>query len=101
MYKRQRQDDADIQLDLASSTISGIWDPSDVNSLTPAPGLDPNDFLNELANGQLFLMVHTRAFPAGAVGGFIVPEPSTGQLAFMALVILGLMRQPKKIGKGK
>jgi len=101
IFGNPRQDDTDIQIDVGSSTIRGIWDPSDVNSLTPAPGQDPNDFLDELTNGELFLMVHTREFPSGAVGGFIVPEPSTARLAVSALALLGLMRRSQINGKGK
>lgn len=97
IFGSPRQDDADIQIEIGSSTIRGIWDPSDVNSLSPAPGQDPNDFLSELAEGNLFLMVHTRQLPSGAVGGFIVPEPSSATLALVAFGLLGLMRRRHRL----
>ena len=75
IFGAPRADDADLSVNVAMSQVSGVWDPSDVNTLTPAPGQDPNDYLAELANGQLFIMVHTREFPAGAVGGVLLPEP--------------------------
>ena len=72
-----REDDADLSIDLAMSQVSGVWDPTDANELTPAPGQDPNDYLDELVNGQLFIMVHTREFSAGAAGGVLIPEPAS------------------------
>ena len=94
IYGNPRHDDADLAVDVANSTITGIWDPSDVNNLTPAPGLDPNDFLDELSSGQLFLMVHTREFPAGAVGGFLVPEPAGYELVLSLAGVAMLWRKP-------
>lgn len=85
-----REDDSQLAVDLTTSTISGIWDPTDVNALSPAPGQNPNDYLDELANRQLFIMIHTRDFSAGAVGGILVPEPGAGPLAWMAIGMLGL-----------
>lgn len=84
-----REDDADLSIDVAAATISGVWDPSDANELTPAPSKDPNDYLTQLASQELFLMVHTRDFPGGAVGGVVLPEPST--LSLCGLCALGVL----------
>ena len=89
VFGAPREDDADLVIDSAESVIRGVWDPSDANALTPAPTADPNDFLNELANGQLFIMIHTREFPAGAIGGVLVPEPTSfGIAASAGLLVL-------------
>lgn len=82
-----RADDGDMTYDAAASTVSGLWDASDKNALTPLPSGKPSEFLTELFNGKLFLMVHTQGVPTGAYGGFLtrVPEP-----AGLALLLTGV-----------
>jgi hypothetical protein len=92
-----REDDADLSLVPAESLISGSWDPTDANELTPAPSVDPNDFLGELSRGELFLMIHTRGNPAGAVGGRVVPEPTAGALSIGAMLGLGCYFRRRRI----
>ena len=92
-----REDDADLVVDVANSLVSGSWDPTDANMLTPAPTFDPNDYLDGWANGELFLMVHTRGNPSGAVGGFVVPEPQGLGLTMVGLTFaVGLVRRQQK-----
>ena len=91
-----REDDADLSVDLLNYTVSGIWDPSDVNSLTPAPGQDPIQYVGELQSGNLFIMVHTREFPGGAVGGILVPEPHSRGLLVLAMIACGFARRGRR-----
>lgn len=93
IFGTPREDDADLLVQPGLSLISGTWDPSDANDLTPAPTFTPNDFLDELAAGELFLMIHTRAFPGGAVGGVIVPEPSSATFLATLMLLGGLFRR--------
>ena len=87
IFGTPREDDADLMIDGALATIRGVWDSSDANNLSPAPTASPNDFLAELRDGRLFIMIHTREFPAGAIGGVLVPEPSSG----LSILLLGLL----------
>ena len=41
IFGAPREDDADLFVDGEASTIRGTWDPSDANTLTPAPSADP------------------------------------------------------------
>lgn len=88
IFGTPREDDADLSIDGSASTLRGIWDPSDANNLSPAPTAAPNEFLTELRSEQLFLMLHTREFPGGAIGGIIVPEPTSGSQALLAALTL-------------
>lgn len=102
IFGAPREDDADLVIESAESLIRGIWDPADANMLTPAPTADPNDLLDELRNGQLFIMIHTRAFPTGAIGGVLVPEPSTfGSVAFWGLLLLSRQASSQRDSRRK
>ena len=79
-----RQDDAELVVDAANSTLSGIWDDSDATMLPvdspwlwSVPISDPMT-LATLMNGEMALMLHTQEVPSGAIGGILtlVPEPT-------------------------
>jgi len=101
------EDDADLVVDYANNTLSGIWDASDaINSATNAP-FDQTvggttkylaDFVDKLENGDLYLAIHT--FGEGgsvAVRGqlYAVPEPSS-QCMLAAVAALGLIGLRRK-----
>ena len=80
-----RNDDADMQFFPSTGEVTGLWDASDANNLTPAPSVAPGDVLDQILNGETFVMVHTREFPGGAFGGVIVPEPTSYSLMLLGL----------------
>jgi len=96
IFGAPRADDADMTFDVLASTVSGLWDQSDENSLAPAPSGKPGDFLTQLLAGEMFLIIHTQTVPSGAYGGFlnVVPEPASAVLFSTAsLSLLGWRRR--------
>jgi hypothetical protein len=75
-------------------TISGVWDNNEGNGTTLAAQLA------NLRSGNLYLNVHTAAFPGGEIRGqIVVPEPGTAVLlAAGALPLLGLVRRRRSRG---
>lgn len=90
VFGAPREDDADMQVFASDYRVTGTWGPEDANSLTPAPSVAPSEIVDELANGDLFAMIHSRAFPDGAIGGklVLVPEPSSIVLIAAGLCVL-------------
>lgn len=101
------EDDADLVVDYANNSLSGIWDASDaINSSTNEP-FDQTvggttkylaDFIDELENGDIYLAIHT--FGEGgsvAVRGqlYSIPEPSS-QTMLAAVALLGLIGLRRK-----
>ncbi len=76
------EDDADLVVDYAANTLSGVWDDSDVSDLNGNGLSDPNDtkpltdFINTLKTGGLYVQVHTNRFDAST--GF--PGELRGQI---------------------
>ncbi len=72
--------------------FAGAWDASDTDAANLA------DQLANLKNGQLYVNLHTNAFPGGEIRGQIVPEPSTSLLATLAFggSLLSLRRRRRK-----
>jgi hypothetical protein len=76
---RGGDDDDDMMFDPAAGLVTGLWENTDADPLAmPAPTVPVSDVVGLLGAGDVFLMVHTNAFPHGALGGFVtqVPEPS-------------------------
>ncbi len=86
-----RQDDANMTFDVANGMVSGLWDDGDENLNPPGPSVKISDVITELKAGELFVMVHTNDFPSGAIGGAIVPEPTTWTLAVAAFAIVAVL----------
>jgi len=96
---RGGDDDDDMVFNAAAGTVTGVWEDSDATPLEAfAPSFPISDVVSGLQNGDFFLMIHTSAFPGGAIGGFIapVPEPSTGVLAVLGVVCLAGMASRKR-----
>ncbi len=99
IFGAPRQDDADLVVDPAALTVSGLWDVGDTN-LTFPPTRDISDpaILDVLFSGKMFLNIHTNEVGSGAFGGFLqrVPEPSgwfaAGRAALPALLGCGRRR---------
>lgn len=91
------------QFDLNSLTtvLSGRWDAADVTQtagLAEGPRTKPvADFVDELRNGEIFLMLHTTGDPAGAIGGFLVPVPEPTALALTACAVLASFGGRRKL----
>ena len=97
------EDDADLVVDYAANTLSGVWDDGDVSDLNGDGVADPNDskpltsFVDALKGGELYLQVHTNRFDAatgfpGEIRGQIIAD-ATGDAAETPepLSALGLM----------
>jgi hypothetical protein len=92
-YNTPAEEDADLTIDYAHHTLSGIYDNGDA-TIDPATGQPYlpfypltskplSDWIDNLENGDLMVAVHTNAsgFPKMAIHGHIgqaVPEPATG-----------------------
>ena len=104
------EEDADLAVDYANETISGIYDISDA-TLDPATG-EPlpqfffittkiiDDWIDELVSNQLYLAVHTAGENGQALlhGDVIaVPEPATsGLLAAGLAALAGAQRRRRQ-----
>ena len=93
IFGMPRNDDADMMFFPADGRVTGLWDASDANNLMPAPSFAPEEFVDELKSGELFLMLHTREFSSGAFGGQLVPEPGSAALLLCGLPIAGWLRR--------
>jgi CHRD domain len=62
-------DTDDLVIDPVAGTLSGIWDADDPTQT----GLTLADYLADLNAGNLYLNVHTPAFPGGAIRGQVLP----------------------------
>lgn len=92
-----RNDDADMQFFPSAGEVTGLWDAADANTLTPAPSFAPGTVLDQILNGETFVMVHTRKFPGGAFGGFIVPEPTSLALMWLGMgVVFATLRRSRR-----
>lgn len=110
------EDDADLAVDYAANTLSGVWDDSDISDLNGNGVADPNDskplsdFITALEAGELYVQVHTNRFDSssgfpGEIRGQILPtfdEPTAstpepvsaiGLVAITGLTGLFLKRQ--------
>ena len=97
IYGLPREDDADVMVDPAAGTISGIWDDSDATPGLPSPSFpisDPN-VLDRLFSEQTALFVHTNEVPSAAAGGLLTIVPEPGSLALLASLglIVGLRQR--------
>lgn len=98
IFGAPRQDDADLIVDFATNSLSGIWDNSDLN--LGGDGLrDPIDSvgiaagIDFLITEEVYIQIHSNAFPApntGEIRGqlLFIPEPST--LSVISLSVLGM-----------
>jgi hypothetical protein len=88
-----REDDADLIVDFANSTLSGIYDNGDEN-FGPDGIRDPGDSvaiseaIDAILLNETYIQVHTRAFPGGEIRGQVkaVPEPTTSTITVLALL---------------
>ncbi|MEL6471476.1 MAG: CHRD domain-containing protein [Cyanobacteria bacterium J06623_4] len=92
------EDDADLSVDYAANTLSGVWDDGDASDLNGNGIADPNDskpltnFVTALEAGGLYIQVHTNRFDSatgfpGELRGQIQP---TAQSTPEPLGLLGL-----------
>ena len=70
----------DIDPDTGDTTITGVWESTDIRPLTP-------EFVSELEAGNLYFNIHSVGFPGGEIRGQIekVPEPT----AILSLALIG------------
>ncbi|MEM8678182.1 MAG: PEP-CTERM sorting domain-containing protein [Planctomycetota bacterium] len=99
IFGAPRNDDDDVMVDPAASTITGLWDDGDASMPgTPVPTVPISDpaVIDLLINGNVALFVHTNEVPAAASGGAltIVPEPQGVILLISAIgALLGWRRR--------
>jgi len=96
IYGMPRQDDINLQVMADASRLTGMWDASDANDLTPAPSFAPSDYLDELLAGELFLMLHNREFAGGAFGGYLMPVPEPASCSMLLLGGLALLGRRRR-----
>ncbi len=101
---RGGDDNDDMMFDAALSQVTGIWEDTDADPLlSPAPTQMISEFTDELAANELYVMIHTTAFPGGAIGGTIqlVPEPSSWLLMGIGFVLLARgLKRPRSRSHG-
>jgi hypothetical protein len=97
-YGMPAEEDADLVVDYANNTLSGVFDYSDatIDPTTGEPYLQffplttkiIDDWLDELHAGDLMFAVHTVAtgFPTMAIHGRIHPVPEPAMMASVATV---------------
>lgn len=76
-----------------TTVLSGRWDAADVAQTAGLPAEGPktkpvSDFLDELAGGELFMMIHTSGNSDGAIGGTLLTVPEPGIMPLLAAWLL-------------
>lgn len=69
---------------------ASTYNPSFVTNNGGSVGSARLAFLGGLASGRAYLNIHTTAFPAGEIRGFLTPVPEPGSLALFGLGAAGL-----------
>ncbi len=80
--------DDDLVLDFGNSTISGAWDADDTAVL--------KENLPALLSGNLYLNVHTVAYPAGEIRGQIIAVPEPAAVLLIGAGLVGLIGMGKR-----
>lgn len=97
-------------LGITSGSYDHTFDMTDANSYNPAyitanggtVGTAFAAFVTGLDGGMAYLNIHTTAFPAGEIRGFLlaVPEPETYALMLLGLAVVGAAARHQRIRAG-
>ena len=108
VYKAPREDDDQLQIDVANNRISGVWDNSDVNFggdgvRDPGDSVAIGSALADILIEEVYVQVHSVNFPApntGEIRGQIVavPEPGPALLVLMGGLLVLPVRMRSRRG---
>ena len=69
------QDDRQLNLLFGVNGLTGRWDDGDETGAAPNQSKKLTDYITELNNEEIYVQMHTVAFPTGAIRGEFVQFP--------------------------
>jgi hypothetical protein len=72
-------------------TLASSWNPAFVNAHGGTTAGAEAALANGLAAGSAYLNIHSTAFPAGEIRGFLEPVPEPSTLSLLAIPLFGLI----------